>query len=153
MPDVNVRRSQAILRMPIDYVDATLMLHDGERSEVIFLVPRGETVARLIAEGDAFVPVMRHAKICLVARAAIACVGLPAKRPVCAAEDDLPTQHQHAIIKLRGGTVIEGEVRWTAPASSLADHLNGNDSPHVFAETAGTTFVVVKAHITTAEEK
>ena len=34
-----MRRSQAIQRMPVNSVLATLILHDGERSDVLLFVP------------------------------------------------------------------------------------------------------------------
>lgn len=154
MADVNVRRSQAILRMPVDYVDATLILHDGDRAEVIFMLPRGEDVARLVSEGDAFIPVMRNARICIVARTAIACIGVPAAAAP-RADDGLPVEKQRATVKLRSGMMIEGELRWTAPAGKerTADHLNNNDAPYVVVYATDTTYYVIKAHIATVDEK
>src|SRR5688572_23724134 len=101
----NVHRSQAILRMPVDYVDATLIHHDGERSDVIFLLPPGERVARVLTEGDAFVPVMRNAKICIIARESIAAVGMPLLA-LPNVDDEMPTEKQRVSVKLRSGMML-----------------------------------------------
>src|SRR5689334_19217577 len=98
MADAHVHRSQAILRMPVDYIDATLILHDGERSEVIFLLPPGEDLAQAITEGEAFIPVMRNARICIIARDAIAAVGVPPRVP-SPLEDEMPSESQKVLLK------------------------------------------------------
>jgi hypothetical protein len=155
MSDANVHRSQAILRMPVDYVDATLVLHDGERSEVIFFVPPNEGIARLISEGAAFVPVMRDAKICIVARAAIACIGVVQRAAPVADEEEgeLPSESQRATVKLRSGMMLEGELRWTiVPGEQrTADHLNG-PAPYFELRAADRTYFVMKSHVATVQE-
>src|SRR5687767_4157125 len=128
MAGENVHRSQAILRMPVDYVDATLIHHDGERSEVIFMMPSRVDVVRYALEGDAFVPAMREAKICIIAREAIAAIGLPL-RPLTALEAEMPNEKQLVVVKLRCGVMIEGELRWTVVYGEqrTADQLNNGD--------------------------
>lgn len=152
MPDVNVRRSQAILRMPVDYVDATLILHDGDRSEVIFFVPPGEDLGRLLTDGPAFIPVMREAKITILARTAIACVGL-ASRPLALHDADLPCEKQRAAVKLRSGMLLDGELQWTVVAGEqrTADFLNA-PAPYFELRAADKTYLVVKAHVATVQE-
>lgn len=150
MGEPNVRRSQAILRMPVEYVDASLVLHDGERSDVIFFVPPGETLARLVSAGDAFLPVMRNAKITIVSRAAIAAVGIVT---TAAADAELPSERQRAAVKLRSGTVLEGELTWTIVSGKqrTADFLN-SDSPYFELRAGDTTYLVIKAHVATVQE-
>lgn len=151
MAEPNVHRSQAILRMPVDYVDATLILHDGERSEVIFVLPPGEDIARVITEGDAFLPVMRDAKIRIVARAAIAAVGVaPAPRPL---EDEMPSETQRAAVKLSSGMILDGELRWTIVSGKqrLTDHLN-NEARTIELRSGDKCFVIVKAHVAYVQE-
>ncbi len=154
MAKVNVHRSQAILRMPVDYVDASLIHHDGERSEVIFLLPSGEDVARVITEGDAFIPVMRNAKICIIARESIAAIGLPL-RAQTALEQEMPTETQRAAVKLRSGMLLEGELRWTTVYNGenrTADFLN-SDARTIELRTADTSYFIVKAHVSYVEER
>jgi hypothetical protein len=138
--------------MPVDYVDATLILHDGDRSEVIFLLPPGEDVARVVVEGDAFVPVMRNAKICIVSRDAIAALGLPL-RVIDELEDAMPHELQKIVVKLKSGMMFEGEVRWTVVSSKqrTADHLN-TDARTIELRTADKSFYIVKAHIAYVQE-
>jgi hypothetical protein len=151
MADAHVHRSQAILRMPVDYVDATLILHDGERSEVIFLLPPGEDLAHAITQGEAFIPVMRNARICIIAREAIAAVGVP---PTCSPfEDEMPSEQQRVLMKLKNGMLFEGELRWTVVAGKqrTADHLNG-DTHYVELRTPERSFFIPKAQIAYVQE-
>ena len=153
MADSNVHRSQAILRMPVDYVDATLVLHDGDRSEVIFLLPPGEDLARVITEGDAFIPVMRAAKICIIARDAIAAVGVALRAPT-ALEQEMPSEKQKATVKLRSGMMLEGELRWTVVMGKqrTADYLN-NEALTIELRTQDKSFFIAKAHIAYVQEQ
>jgi hypothetical protein len=52
MAEANIKRSQAILRMPVDMVDAVMFMHDGHRSEVLLFVPPSEDIPRLVSEGQ-----------------------------------------------------------------------------------------------------
>ena len=150
MAEANVHRSQAILKMPVDYVDATLILHDGDRSEVIFLLPPGEDLARVITEGDAFIPVMRNAKMCIVARDAIAAIGMP---PKVEDEDALPTHKQRVTVKLKSGMMLDGELAWTVVDGKhqTAHHLNG-DTRTIELRVADKSYFIVKAHVAYVQE-
>jgi hypothetical protein len=152
MPEANVHRSQAILRMPVDYVDATLILHDGDRSEVIFLLPPGEDLSRVVTEGDAFIPVMRNAKICIIARTAIAAVGIP-PRIEDELEQAMPCETQRVAVKLKSGMMLDGELRWTRcdGKQRTADHLNG-DALTIELRNGDKSFFVVKSHIAYVQE-
>ena len=134
--------------MPVDYVDATLILHDGDRSEVIFLLPPGEDLARVVTEGDAFIPVMRAAKICIIARDAIAAVGL-SLQPI----DDLPAETQRVAVKLKSGMMLDGELRWTIVDGKqrTADHLN-TDARTIELRSADKSFFIVKSQIAFVQE-
>ncbi|MBA3503654.1 MAG: hypothetical protein M4D80_22150 [Myxococcota bacterium] len=135
--------------MPVDYVDATLILHDGDRSEVIFLLPPGEDLARVITEGDAFISVMRNAKICIIASDAIAALGVA---PKVDNEDALPTHKQRVTVKLRSGMMLEGELRTVVDGKHLtADHLNG-DARTVELRAQDKTYFIVKTHVAYVQE-
>jgi hypothetical protein len=153
MQSVNVKRSQAILRMPVDMVDATLILHDGDRAEVLLFVPPTEDISRLLAEGPAFVPIVRGGTEHFVARSAIAALAVPAERAP-RLDEDMPIQTQGAVIKLRSGTELEGELRWNAPASSqrTSDHLN-SDAPIIVIYVGDATYIVLKHQIAWVVEK
>jgi hypothetical protein len=154
----NMRRSQAILRLPVDNVLATLILHDGERCDVLLFVPPGETIGHLVSPGDPFVPMIKNARFCLVARTAIAVLGVVTGSETATSGDDdgaLPVERQRARVRLRGGTALEGELRWTGPEGRkrTADYVN--DTAAFFVLHAGdppTTFYVAKAQVATVEE-
>ena len=147
-----MRRSQVILRMPVDHVVATLMMHDGTKSDVVLFVPPTEDIGHLLTSGPTFLPAVRDGRITIIARDAVASIGTP-EVVVIPREDDLPVQRQSAVVTLRSGAKIEGELRFTAPAGQqrTADYLN--EAEPVFAvHAAGTTYVVVKAHVAQVEE-
>ncbi|HEY0195675.1 MAG TPA: hypothetical protein VGC42_31390 [Kofleriaceae bacterium] len=150
--DVNMRRSQAILRLPVDSMTATLTLHDGERSDVLLFIPPGEAIAALVSPGDPFVPMIKSARFCLVAREAIAALGVTST-PEVADETTLPLERQRARIRLRSGTELEGELRWTAPEGErrTADYVN-DDQAYVVLHAGDTSYYVRKAAIATVEE-
>lgn len=139
--------------MPVDMVSATLVLHDGERFEAMFFVPSGEDVAKLLAAQTMFVPVVRNGRVCLVARTAIAAVGITS--PVVELDPDhaLPTEEQRVQVKLRSGMILDGLVRWCSPAEGrrrTTDYLNADEC--CFELHAELTYLVVKAHVTTVQE-
>ena len=147
-----MHRSQVILRMPVDYVDATLIFHDGERDEVIFLMPAGEDIVTLLDDGEPFVPVMRSAKICIVARDAIAAVGVPLRAPD-PLEAEMPSEQQRVTIKLKSGMLLDGELRWTVVTGKqrTADHLNA-EARYVELRTPEKSFLVAKSHVAFVQE-
>ena len=149
-----MRRSQVILRMPVDNISVMLILHDGVRSDAMLFVPPTEDIARLIGpQGERFLPMFVGAELRLVAREAIACIGVPSV-PRIHHEGDLPVETQNAAIALRSGNVLEGELRWPAVAGQArtADYLNA-DGETIELHTADTTFHVVKAHIAMVTER
>ena len=146
------RRSQALLRLPVDQVSATMILHDGARSDVELFLTGGESIAQVLGEGAAFLPVIRKGNVSLVARGAIACLSV-VEAPITV-ESDLPVVTQRAHVHLKSGVVLEGELRWTVVTGRqrTADHLN-DPAPLVALHAAGTTHHVVKAHVAIVEEK
>jgi hypothetical protein len=150
-----MRRSQAIQRLPVDSQVATLILYDGQRSDVLVHIPPGETITALVSPGDPFVPMIHSARPCLVARDAIAALGMMSGPAPVADEDALPVQRRRARVRLRSGTVLEGELRWIADDNhqQIADHVN--DAPGfliVFATDSRTTYYVVKSQVAMIEE-
>lgn len=141
------------MRLPVDHVAASLILHDGDRSDVIIFVSPDENIARILGAREPFLPMMRAGKLALVARAAIAALGLPSI-PALPKEDDLPVEMQLASIRLRSGHIIEGELRWTGAAGSqrTADYLN-SEEPYLEVHAINTTYYVVKHHVALVEER
>ncbi len=152
MTDSNAHRSQAILRMPVDHVDATMILHDGERSEVILLLSPGDHAADVMVGGDEFLPVMRDAKICLVARDAIAALGLQ-RRPLTTLEEEMPHETQRATIKLRSGMMLEGELRWPLVDGKrrTVDYLKSSPR-YIELRAQDKSWFVAKAHLAYVQE-
>ena len=149
-----MRRSQAILRMPVNSVLATLILHDGERCDVLLFIAAGEDITRLISPGDPFVPMIKHAKFCLVARPAIAALGIVAGAE---APDDggLPITRQRVRVRLRSGTALEGEARWHASEvyKRTSDYVNDASAYIVVhANQPQPTYYVAKSQVATVEE-
>jgi hypothetical protein len=151
-----MRRSQAIQRLPVDSQLATLILYDGERSDVLVHIPPGETITALVSPGDPFVAMIHNARPCLVARDAIAALGtVNGPAPAATDEDALPVQRRRARVRLRSGTALEGELRWIADDEhkQVADHVN--DAPTfliVYATETRTTYYVVKSQVAMIEE-
>jgi hypothetical protein len=152
--DVNMRRSQAILRMPVNSVLATLILHDGERSDVLLFIPAGEDITRLVSLGDPFVPMIKNARFCLVARTAIAALGvvIGAEPPD---DGELPLTRQRSRVRLRSGTTLEGELRWSASEiyKRTSDYVNDSTAFFVLHATeTRTIYYVAKSQVATVEE-
>ncbi|MBA3459231.1 MAG: hypothetical protein H0T46_04675 [Deltaproteobacteria bacterium] len=150
----SIRRSQVILRMPVDHVQATLILHDGARSDVMLFVPPTEDLEHLLGpSGPRFLPMIRGSKMHLVAREAIAGLGIQAV-VATPQDDDLPIEVQPAMVQLKSGTELVGELRYSAPMGQArtADYLNTSaDTFDLHIE--GIVFHIVKAHVALVEER
>ena len=142
----NMKRSQAILRMPFDTVDVALIMHHGERFDGLLFVPPTEDIAKLVSEGPPFVSVVHGGIEHFIARTAIAGLGLPADRAP-QLDEELGVQRQRATIKLRCGTVITGELRWVASDGQkrFIDALNA-DVSYLVVHAPEATYLVMKAH-------
>jgi hypothetical protein len=153
--DVNVRRSQAIQRLPVNSVLAKLTLHDGERSDVLLFIPPGEDITRVVSPGPPFIPMIRNATFCLVARDAIAVLAVVVGVEPVRDEDALPIIRQRARLGLRSGSAVEGELRWISldGHKRTSDYLN---DPEAFivahATESRTTYYIAKSQIATVEE-
>jgi len=149
-----MRRSQAILRMPVDKIDVVLIGHDGTRSDAMLFVPPNEAIEHMLGErGNRFLPTMVGGTVQLAARDAIAAIGVQAVIAIHQ-DGDLPVQVQAAVVHLRSGVALEGELRWTAVIGQArtADYLNGDDET-IALHTPSHTFHIAKAHIARVEEK
>ena len=153
MGEANIKRSQAILRMPVDMVDAVMYLHDGDRSEVVLFVPPSEDISQLLGEGSTFLPVMREASMCFVARTAIACLGVESQRAPRLPED-FPAEEQQVKVTLRSGRVLDGTMRWIGAQSGArtADHLNSADTSFIVIHGTQHSYIIVKSHIAMVRE-
>ncbi len=151
MGDV-MKRSQAILRMPVDMVDACMYLHDGDTSDVLVFVPKAEDVSHMLCEGSQFLPVMREAAMCLVARSAIACMKVSTKHAP-KLEEGLPSEQETVKVTLKSGMVIDGLMKWIPPYGHqrTADHLN-SQLPIIVVHAGDDAYLIVKSHIAMVRE-
>ncbi len=117
-------RSQKLLRVPRDKTPAEVTLDDGERAYVLLYIAPGDRITKLFEETSAFVPTTYGAGTRFFARAAIACITVHETRD--GDDSELWAEWQKATVKLRGGTTINGELRWTGPLGRrrTQDHLN-----------------------------
>lgn len=138
------------MRIPVDHVPVTLVLHEGTRLEVMMFLPPGEQMADQLCSGAPFLPIRHGGKIRIVARDTIACITVGGTPVV---NEDLPEEMQRVSARLRSGTTIEGELRWTAAVgrSRTADHLN-ESTPHITVYGNGTITYIAKRHMAWLEE-
>ena len=144
-------RSQKILRVPTDKTPAELTLDDGERRYVLLYIAPGDSLAGLFEDSRAFVPVSDGGGTRFISRASIACVTAYASRANL--DPELPQERQATVVKLRGGTVVRGELRWTAPDGRrrTLDHVNGTE-PYVLVFDGDYVHFIAKANVLSVEE-
>jgi hypothetical protein len=145
-------RSQAIMRVPRDKSPGELILDDGQRDFVLFFVPPGDKLARVIEDAGAFVPVAVAGATRLVSRASIACITAH-RSQAGLVDNELPEERQQAVIKLRGGTTVRGEMRWVAADGHrrTLDHLN-DDNRYLMLYEGDYIHFVAKAAVVTVQE-
>jgi hypothetical protein len=144
-------RSQPLMRIPKDKTPAEVMTDDGDRQYVLLYISPADRVARLFAETSPFVPVTNGAGTRFVQRKAIACVTTHASRALL--DDHIPVEQQVVTVRLRGGGVIKGEMRWTAPLGNrrTQDHLN-DSLPFFLVFDGDNVHWVAKAAVISVEE-
>jgi hypothetical protein len=144
-------RSQPILRVPRDKTPAELTLDDGEQRYVLLYVAPGDTLARMFDETSPFIPVTDGAGTRFVARTSIACVTTHSAR--AGLDDFLPQERQAAVVKLRGGTTVRGELRWNPPLDRrrTLDHLN-DDSRYFVVFDGDYVHFIAKSAVISVEE-
>lgn len=151
--DVNIRRSQAIQRLPVDSVLAKLILHNGDRADVLLFIPPGEDITRVVSPGEPFVPMIRNAQFCLVARDAIAALAVVGAEP--ADDGALPIAHQRTRVTLRSGLKLDGTMKWISldGHKRTSDHVNDHgDFLVLYTSETRTTHYIAKRHVATIEE-
>ncbi len=154
MGPVEARRSQPLLRLPVDRWACELILEEGSRlSGFLFLAP-GSGIAGLLDDSKRFLPMLVDGSVRLVTRAAIACIVFPAgearrRDP----GDELPGDRQQAAVRLRSGLVIDGELRWIACPECVRtiDFLNQPD-PWFPVHGVDAQYLIAKLHVAWVEE-
>lgn len=149
---MQLRRSQVILRMPVDNVIAQMIGHDGQTSDVMLFIPPTEDIGHVLANGAAFLPMVKAGKMAIVSRETIACFGVP-ELPVIPREDDLPVEKQAVTVVMKSGAKIEGELHLTAFGTQRTTDFM-NEAERVFRlHGTATTYFVAKSHVAQVEEK
>lgn len=138
--------------MPVDNVVATMIGHDGARSDVMLFLPPTEDIGHVLGHGATFLPMVKSGKLCIVSRDTIACFGVPAV-PVIPREGDLPVEKQVVTVTLRSGAKVEGELHLTAFGVQRTTDFMNDGEPVFRVHGDTTTFHVVKAHVAQVEEK
>lgn len=117
-------RSQPILRVPRDKTPAEVTLDDGEKSYVLLYIAPGDLISQVFEDPNPFLPVTNGAGTRFLLRKAVACV--TAHKSRAPLDHDLPHERQTVVVRLRGGTTVRGELRWSAPYDRrrTQDHLN-----------------------------
>lgn len=149
---MQIRRSQVILRMPVDNVVAAMIGHDGTKADVMLFVPPTEDVGRVLGHGASFLPMVRGGAMCIVARDTIACFSVPAL-PVIPREDDLPVEKQAVIVTLRSGATVEGDVSLDARGTQRTTDFMNDAEPVFRVQGNEMTFYIAKIHVAQIEEK
>lgn len=145
------QRSQPLLRLPKNQTPALITMHDGERAQVMLFVAPGDSLAHYIDETSRFLPMGFASGTRLVARDAIAAVSIHVLHaPV---EEELPGERQIAVVRMRSGATIKGELRWVAPEGQrrTLDFLN-NDAAYFVVHDTEHRIYVAKAHVASVEE-
>ncbi len=140
------------MRVPRDKTPGELILDDGERVYALFFVPQGHTLSGVFEDSSRFMPVAIGSTVRMVARAAIACMTahvVHAGSP----EMEFPEERQRVIARLRGGTVVRGELRWVAAYGHrrTLDHLN-DGSVHLVVHDGDYIHFIAKSAVLSVEE-
>jgi hypothetical protein len=144
-------RSQPILRVPRDKTPAELTLDDGERSYVLLYIAPGDCISQVFEDSSPFMPVTNGAGTRFVSRKSVACVTAHDSRAPL--DHDLPQERQKVVVRLRGGTIVRGEMRWTAPYDRrrTQDHLNDASLYFLVFESDYVHFVAKSAVLSVEE--
>ncbi len=142
------------LRVPVSRVDASLFTDDGVTHRVTLFLQPDQGLEQLFASDDPFVPVSEEGRVRIFSRASLAAVSVtgPPEEEEPAA-DEFVTVRRALIVRLRGGTTIEGTVCQIAVAgrSRTADLLN-EPTPSFALHRAGVTYRIAKAHVACVDE-
>jgi hypothetical protein len=138
------RRSQPLMRRPVDRVSALVTFHDASELECTLFVPIGKDVVEMFGDGPRYIPIGVADSVRLVARDVIAAIAIGGRAQ---SEQDYQ-EHQLATVHLRGGNAISGELWWNAPEGKkrTTDFLNA-DTPYLILHRANVTTYIAKSHV------
>jgi hypothetical protein len=150
-PDEAIAPANALI-VPIDRVTATLIFDDGTRREVVLPHGPGQPIEALFESREPFLAVKEGGKTRIYARSTVACVIVTAASQ-SACDDGLPHSQRLLRIWLRGGVVLEGELRYIAVEGRgrVTDVLNEN-APSFSLHASDAVHHIAKAHVFCVEE-
>ena len=145
------QRSQPLLRLPKNQTPAMITMHDGERAQVFLFVAPGDKLTHYVNEASRFLPMGFASGTRLIARDSIATISVHVLH--APAEDELPGERQHVLVRLRSGAIVKGELRWVAPEGSrrTLDFMNDDATSFVVYDTEHIIYVF-KSHVASVEE-
>ena len=145
-------RSQPLFRIPRDQTPATLTLEGGERANVTLFVAPGASVIRMLTEAAAFVPVAFSSGTRLVARGSIACIAVHVIHAHAQEHEEL-AERQRVLVRLRGGQMLRGELRWMPESENrrVLDHMNDSTSYLIVHENDHINYIA-KSFVASVEE-
>ena len=145
-------RSQPILRIPRDQTPVAITLEGGERANATLFVPPGTAVKRWLTDAAPFVPVAFSTGTKLVARASITCVTVHVIHAHVEEFEGL-CERQRSLVRLRGGQMVRGEVRWIPDSENrrMLDHLNDH-STHLVIHVDDQVSYIAKTNVASVEE-
>lgn len=143
------------LRVPVSRLDARLFTDDGVVHDVTLYLPPRHRIEHLFEGPELFLPLSEEGRVRIVARAAVAAVSTvrpspdDAERP----EDEYLTERRALVVRLRGGSVIEGTLRHGSLAgrSRTADLLN-EPTATFSIEDGDLAYCISKAHVACVDE-
>ncbi len=148
---LSISRSVMTLRLPLDEIEATLMLRDGTVLDASLFVSAFGDLSRFLEEPEPFVAARCASTIRFIARAALVYVAVSAPLAPLA-HGEIGAHLRRVVLHLSTGTSVRGLLcRPSSAAQRTLDYLN---SPGTYIELQGPTssVFVAKNHITMMEE-
>ena len=145
-------RSQPLFRIPRNQTPVTITLEDGDRASAMLFVAPGASVTRWLADAPAFVPVAFTSGTRLIARASIVSITVHILHAHVEEYEQL-CERQKTLVRLRGGQMLKGELRWLPESENrrTLDHLN-DQSSFIALHEADHVSYIAKAHVASVEE-
>lgn len=143
----------ADLRVPVSRAAVEVLTTDGTRHPIVVFHAPGLGLETFVESDEAFFAAQEGGAFRMFARGAIVALSTAAPAERARAEDEVPETRRRMRVHLRGGEIIEGELRYVAweAAPRPLDQLN-EPSRSFPLYTAEVVHHVVKAHVLFLEE-
>jgi hypothetical protein len=150
-PEADDPGAHNVFAVPVDRIEVTLMLPDGSRHDVRLPRGPGRPLEHLFEDKEPFLAVQQAGQTRIYARAALSCVFARGLTPP--EEDALPQRRRAVRVQLRGGFMLEGELRFVPVEgrARVTDVLN-EDTPSIALYRDDGLQLIAKAHVLYVEE-